>query len=192
MTSKHTRIPAFVSGTTKDLLDEYADAHGLKKAHLIEETILHHLQALQELPMDVIIPARLAVSSDCGRRVLASVVRPGRPTKAMRKLFGESYVGFGAISARALRSSRRASARTTLAAFILATSHPPPLGPPTRCSRSAAAQRLAAGDRAAGVRRQLHFPVNRLRAAKTLELPRQVVFNSPSARGSPALVAPAE
>ena len=90
MTSKHTRISAFVSGTTKDLLDKYADAHGLKKAHLIEEAILHHLQALQELPMDVIIPARLAVSSESGRMVLARVERPGRPTKAMRKLFGKS------------------------------------------------------------------------------------------------------
>lgn len=89
MTSKQTQISAFVSDSTKDLLEKYADAHGLKKAYLIEEALLHHLQALQELPLDVIIPARLTISSESGQMVLARVEKPRRPTKAMRELFGK-------------------------------------------------------------------------------------------------------
>ena len=45
------------------------------------------LQALRELPLDVIIPARLVVSHDSGQAMLERVTKPRRPTKAMRELF---------------------------------------------------------------------------------------------------------
>ncbi len=89
MASGQTQISAFISDSTKEALESYADAHGMKKAHLIEEALLHHLQALRELPLDVIIPARLVVSRESGETVLARVEKPRRPTKAMRDLFGK-------------------------------------------------------------------------------------------------------
>ncbi len=59
----------------------------MKKAHLLEEALLHHLQALRELPSDLVIPPRLVVSRDDGEAILERVERPRKPTKAMRELF---------------------------------------------------------------------------------------------------------
>ncbi len=82
-----TQISAFISDSTKDLLEEYAEAHGVKKAHLIEQALLHHLEALRELPADVIIPPHLVVDRESGERVLKRLEKPQKPTKAMRDLF---------------------------------------------------------------------------------------------------------
>jgi predicted DNA-binding protein len=89
MPGGQTQVSAFISDSTKEALERYAEAHGLKKAYLIEEALLHHLQALRELPLDVIIPARLVVSQQSGLDVLERVEKPRRPTKAMRALFGK-------------------------------------------------------------------------------------------------------
>lgn len=89
MPGGQTQVSAFISDSTKEALERYAEAHGLKKAYLIEEALLHHLQALRELPLDVIIPARLVVSQQSGIEILERVAKPRRPTKAMRSLFGK-------------------------------------------------------------------------------------------------------
>ena len=81
------QISAYISDKTKKLVEDYAEAHGVKKGFLIEEALLHHLQALRELPADVIIPPRLVVTEKTGKQLLARVRRPRRPTKAMRELF---------------------------------------------------------------------------------------------------------
>lgn len=89
MPTGQTQISAFIADSTKEMLEKYAEAHGLKKAHLVEEALLHHLQALRELPVDVIIPARLVVSRESGEAIVERVEKPRRPTKAMRELFGK-------------------------------------------------------------------------------------------------------
>lgn len=87
MATGQTQISAFISGSTKVRLEKYAETHGMKKAHLVEEALLHHLQALHELPADVIIPPRLVVDRKSGERILQLIERPRRPSKAMRELF---------------------------------------------------------------------------------------------------------
>ena len=87
MATGQTQISAFISDTTKSLVEEYADSHGVKKGRLVEEALLHHLQALQTLPADIIIPPRLVVTAESGEAVLTRVEKPRRPTKAMRQLF---------------------------------------------------------------------------------------------------------
>lgn len=79
-----TQISAFISTDTKRLVEQYVEAHGVKKGHLIEQALLHHLQALRELPLDLVIPARLVVTP----RTLEAVAkaRLKKPTKAMRDL----------------------------------------------------------------------------------------------------------
>jgi hypothetical protein len=89
MATGQTQISAFISDSTKEMLERYTEAHGVKKAHLIEEALLHHFQALRELPIDVIIPARLVVSKESGQAIIERVDKPRRPTKAMRALFGK-------------------------------------------------------------------------------------------------------
>ena len=63
MATTDVQISAFISAATKDLLEKHARATGLKKGHVVEMALLHHLQALQEIPADVIIPPRLVVSA---------------------------------------------------------------------------------------------------------------------------------
>jgi len=82
------QISAVISTDTKALLEEYAEAHGVKKGHLIEEALRYHLQALRELPADVIIPPRIVVSGESGAEILELLENPRPPTPAMRELFG--------------------------------------------------------------------------------------------------------
>ena len=43
------QISANISVETKALLEKYAEVQGVKKAFVIEQALLHHLQALNEL-----------------------------------------------------------------------------------------------------------------------------------------------
>jgi hypothetical protein len=81
-----TQISAFISKVTKEQVERYAEAHGVKKGALMEEALLHHLQALRELPADIVIPPRLKVSAASFKAIANLVVKPRKPTKAMRDL----------------------------------------------------------------------------------------------------------
>ena len=83
--SEETQISAIVSQTTKALLERQARATGMKKGYLIEQALLHHLQALQELPADFVIHPKLVLSKNSGQAVLKQV-RAAKPTKALREL----------------------------------------------------------------------------------------------------------
>lgn len=54
---------------------------------LVESALLHHLQALEKLPTDVIIPPRLVVSRKSGEAILEQLERPVEPTDSMKELF---------------------------------------------------------------------------------------------------------
>ncbi|MFZ5471453.1 MAG: hypothetical protein ACOZIN_18675 [Myxococcota bacterium] len=84
-----TQISAHVSVSTKKELERYAEAHGVKQGRLVEDALLHHLQALKELPLDVIIPTRIVVSRESGERILERLANPRPPTAAMKKLFSK-------------------------------------------------------------------------------------------------------
>ncbi len=81
-----TQISAFISETTKLQVERYVEAHGVKKGRLVEEALLHHLQALRELPADIVIPPRLTVTGRSFAKVAALVAKPRKPTKALRAL----------------------------------------------------------------------------------------------------------
>jgi len=82
---KETQISALVSATTKELLERHVRATGVKKGHLVELALRHHLQALRELPADVIVHPRLVVTRKSGQAILKEM-RAGRPTRALRNL----------------------------------------------------------------------------------------------------------
>ncbi|MEO8906426.1 MAG: hypothetical protein ABI488_27590 [Polyangiaceae bacterium] len=81
-----TQISAYISETTKQQVERYADAHGVKKGHLVEEALLHHLQALRELPADIVIPPRITVTTASFETVTALIKKPRKPTRALREL----------------------------------------------------------------------------------------------------------
>jgi hypothetical protein len=82
---KETQISALVSRTTKDLLDRHVRATGVKKGHLVEQALRHHLQALQELPADIIVHPKLVVTRRSGEAILKQI-ESGKPTAALRDL----------------------------------------------------------------------------------------------------------
>lgn len=86
MAAHQVQISAVVSEETRALLAAATDARGLKKGHVIEEALLHYLHALRELPSDIIIPGRLALTETSGREVVDQVLHPREPTETMRAL----------------------------------------------------------------------------------------------------------
>jgi hypothetical protein len=81
-----TQISAYISKATKQQVERYTEAHGVKKGHLIEEALLHHLQALRELPADIVIPPLLVLTSESFDKVSDLVNKPRKPSKALRDL----------------------------------------------------------------------------------------------------------
>jgi hypothetical protein len=86
--SEANQISAYVSEGTKNLFERHARATGVKKGHVVEMALLHHLQALRELPAEIIVPPRLVVTRASGEKILGRIAAPRRPTKAMRQLMG--------------------------------------------------------------------------------------------------------
>jgi hypothetical protein len=84
-----TQISANISLETKQRMEEYVRAHGVKKSHLIESALLHHLRALDEIPADVLIPPVLELSRESGERLLDRIENPSPPTAAMKALFDD-------------------------------------------------------------------------------------------------------
>jgi uncharacterized protein (DUF1778 family) len=87
MHTEQTYISATISPETKRLMEHYLRAQGIKKGALVEAALLHHLQALRELPADIIIPPHLRLSRASGETLLTRLEQPLEPTEAMKALF---------------------------------------------------------------------------------------------------------
>jgi hypothetical protein len=83
---KECQISALISPTTRVLLDRQVRATGIKKGRLVEQALLHHLQALHELPADVIVRPRLVVTRRSGEQIAKRITTPPRPAKRLRAL----------------------------------------------------------------------------------------------------------
>ncbi len=83
---KETQISALVSATTRELLERHVRATGVKKGHLVEQALRHHLQALHELPAEVIVHPKIVVSAASGAALAERIQGKRRPTNALRRL----------------------------------------------------------------------------------------------------------
>jgi hypothetical protein len=83
--AQETQISALVSRTTKELLERHVRATGVKKGHLVEQALRHHLQALQELPADIVTHPKLVVTRKSGEAILKQIAK-GKPAAALRGL----------------------------------------------------------------------------------------------------------
>ena len=81
-----TQISAYISDDTKAELETYAKQHGMKKARVIEDALAHHLQALREIPNDVIIPAKLLLSEQSFADVLKHIDDDEKPSTELKVL----------------------------------------------------------------------------------------------------------
>ena len=80
------QISAEISKETKQRLESYSRAHGIKKQFLIENALLHFLGALDELPANIIVPPRLVITERSGRRVASLISGKRKPTRALVEL----------------------------------------------------------------------------------------------------------
>jgi hypothetical protein len=82
-----SQVSAVIADTTRERLERFAREHGVKKSHLIETALLHHLAALEELPADVLIPPVIVISRAVAKDVQHRISDPLPPTPALRALF---------------------------------------------------------------------------------------------------------
>jgi predicted DNA-binding protein len=87
--STGTQVSAYISEETKAEVEAYVKRHGVKKAYLIEEALQHHLQALREIPEDLIIPSRLVLTGDAMAEIAKRIAEGDQPTEALTAMFRE-------------------------------------------------------------------------------------------------------
>ncbi|HEC13749.1 MAG TPA: hypothetical protein ENI80_10985 [Acidiferrobacteraceae bacterium] len=87
--STSTQVSAYISEEAKAQVEAYVERHGVKKGYLIEEALRHHLQALREIPEDLIIPSRLVLTSEAMEQVVEGIAGEDQPTEALRTLLRE-------------------------------------------------------------------------------------------------------
>ena len=83
--ARETQISALISETTRNLLEKHVRATGVKKGYLVEQALLHHLRAIEELPVEFIIHPRIVVSRKTGEAILKQM-DSAKPTPALREL----------------------------------------------------------------------------------------------------------
>ena len=82
-----TQVSAYISEETKAQIEAYVKRRGVKKAYLIEEALQHHLQALREIPEDLIIPSRLVLTAEAMAQIAERITQEEQPTEALKALF---------------------------------------------------------------------------------------------------------
>jgi hypothetical protein len=81
------QISAHISEQTKAEIEAYVKRRGVKKAYLIEQALQHHLQALREIPEDLIIPSRLVLSREAMDRIAGLIGEEREPVEGLKALF---------------------------------------------------------------------------------------------------------
>jgi predicted DNA-binding protein len=81
-----TQVSAHISEETKARLERFVRRTGQTRGRVIEDALLQHLQALEELPADVVVPARLVLSSESAERVRRMIAQPPEPTEDLKRL----------------------------------------------------------------------------------------------------------
>jgi hypothetical protein len=87
--AKDTQISAQISQATRTLMERHVRRTGIKKGHLVEQALLHHLQALDELPSEYVIHPRIVVSRKTGEQMLREA-ESAQPTAALRALMRDA------------------------------------------------------------------------------------------------------
>lgn len=83
--AKETQISAQISETTRELMEKHVRRTGVKKGHLVEQALLHHLQALDEIPVEYVIHPRIVVSQETFEEMMGKAEN-ANPTPALREL----------------------------------------------------------------------------------------------------------
>ena len=80
------QISANISNETKENMERYSTAYGVKKGFLIENALEHYLQALQEIPEEFIVPTKIVLSDESFQQVTEMMEHPPKPDDALKEL----------------------------------------------------------------------------------------------------------
>ncbi len=83
-------ISATISTETKLSVEHYLKKTGLKKSFVIETALLHYLQALKEIPTDVIIPSQIQVNHNTFQQLVNLLENPPEPSTELKNLMQET------------------------------------------------------------------------------------------------------
>lgn len=84
-----TQVSAHISEETKARLERFVRRTGQTRGRVIEDALLQHLQALEELPAEALVPARIVLSRDSAARVRRMISQPPEPTEDLKRLFDD-------------------------------------------------------------------------------------------------------
>ena len=82
-----TQISAYISNETKMILENFSTKTGQKKGFILEQALLHYINAHQELPADIIIPPSITVSKETFDNV---IMAQRESTPALRDLLNDN------------------------------------------------------------------------------------------------------
>lgn len=82
----YVQISAQISEDTRRRLDSYARETGMKKGRLIEDAILAHLDTLDAVPTEYVVPAVVVVDDSTWKWVVSEIDSPTEPTPTLREL----------------------------------------------------------------------------------------------------------
>ena len=83
-----TQISAYISNETKKLFEDFSNKSGQKKGFIIEQAILHYINAQQELPADIMIPTSITVTKEVFENV---IMAEKEPTEALKELMNGNW-----------------------------------------------------------------------------------------------------
>ena len=84
--AKEKQVSAFVSQDTKQELDRFVKATGLKKGFVIEQALRNHLRALREIPPEFMIPTEIVLTKASFEKVIREIEDPSAPTPDLIRL----------------------------------------------------------------------------------------------------------
>jgi len=82
-----TQVSAYISHETKMIFENFSAKTGQKKGFILEQALLHYINANQELPADIIIPPSITISKEVYENV---IMADREPTQALRDLLNDN------------------------------------------------------------------------------------------------------
>ena len=83
------QILAYISNDTKEKMEAYSKAYGIKENYLVENALNYYLQALNEIPEEFIISTKISITKDSYESVIDLLKKPQQPTKELKELMSE-------------------------------------------------------------------------------------------------------
>ena len=83
------QILAYISNDTKEKMEAYSKAYGIKENYLVENALNYYLQALNEIPEEFIISTKISITKDSYENVINLLKKPQQPTKELKELMSE-------------------------------------------------------------------------------------------------------